>query len=95
VEGFEGIYAHVRLSNISTQYYYVKMKYIDGFYYFFVILLLATGLIAFLRFVLAEAYIDNEGFLHEPFPLIPIGYLLIIIAVTAIIMRLWRNRRQR
>lgn len=42
------------------------------------ITLLVLGMISFLTNILIGSYIDKDGFLHEPFALIPIGYLLFL-----------------
>ncbi|MBW8809902.1 MAG: DUF3955 domain-containing protein [Lysobacter sp.] len=58
--------------------------------------LLALGCACLLAFNLIGSTIDAQGMLHEPFGLIPIGWLLIVIgAVTgtiAVARRLWRGR---
>lgn len=41
------------------------------------ITLLLLGVTSFLSNILIGSYIDKDGLLHEPFALIPIGYLLI------------------
>lgn len=56
------------------------------------VLLVVLGFIALITFRLVGSSIDADGFLREPFALLPIGFLLVLVGcVTALIG--WIKRR--
>ncbi|MNV68980.1 hypothetical protein D3C71_1618580 [compost metagenome] len=56
------------------------------------VLLVVLGFIALITFRLMGSSIDADGFLREPFALLPIGFLLVVVGcVTALIG--WIKRR--
>ena len=56
------------------------------------ILLLMTGGLCLLAFNLIGATIDAQGVLHEPFALLPIGFLLIALGALSYIYHLVKNK---
>tara|TARA_X000000368_G_scaffold388756_1_gene350509 strand:- start:4100 stop:4297 length:198 start_codon:yes stop_codon:yes gene_type:complete len=42
---------------------------------------LVTGVLCFLLFYLIGSEVDESGYLHEPFFLLPIGFISIIISM--------------
>lgn len=47
----------------------------------FAALFTVLGMISLLSFRLIGAYVDSQGYLHEPFGLLPLGYLLIFVGI--------------
>tara|TARA_B100000963_G_scaffold354584_1_gene371368 strand:+ start:620 stop:814 length:195 start_codon:yes stop_codon:yes gene_type:complete len=43
--------------------------------------ILSIGIICFIAFELAGSSVDKEGILNEPFFLIPVGWVLILISI--------------
>ncbi len=58
------------------------------------IILLLAGIGCFIALTLIGSYVDEQGILHEPFALIPIGYLLSIMGILGTLLRVtleaWR-----
>jgi len=58
------------------------------------IVVLLAGMGYFLVLSLIGSYVDEQGILHEPFALVPIGYLLSIIGILGTLLRVtldaWR-----
>ncbi|CND12739.1 MULTISPECIES: DUF3955 domain-containing protein [Yersinia pseudotuberculosis complex] len=54
-----------------------------------------TGLGCFISKALAGSYIDEDGVLHEPFFLIPLGYLFLLVALIALITFLIAKYKER
>lgn len=52
------------------------------------------GIGCFLLSMVLGSSIDSEGFLHEPFFLIPIGYLLIALGIVSAVVYLFRSFRK-
>jgi hypothetical protein len=50
-------------------------------YYLPSLLLFILGCISFITYIIIGSYVDENGFLIEPFFLIPIGYLLLVLGV--------------
>jgi hypothetical protein len=48
------------------------------------LILIAVGVTCFAAFGLIGSSIDQDGFLHEPFPLIPIGELFIALGAITV-----------
>ena len=61
-------------------------------------ILLIVGLLCFALFQLIGSTVDEKGFVHEPFFLLPIGWLLVFAAITTSIIqglrRLVKNTRR-
>ena len=51
------------------------------------IFLISAGACCFLLFIIIGSSIDDQGMLHEPFALIPIGYLFIALGLLSGIIR--------
>lgn len=62
---------------------------------YFSITMIITGIISFLLFTLIGSTVDSNGYLQEPFFLVPIGYLFLLVGliggVTYIIRRFKQN----
>ena len=56
------------------------------------ILLLMTGGLCLLAFNLIGSTVDAQGVLHEPFGLLPIGFLLIVLGALIYIYQLAKNK---
>lgn len=57
-------------------------------------LLILAGLGCFLAFNLMGSTLDAQGMLHEPFALLPLGYLLIFMGlVLGLLPALWSGLR--
>ena len=56
------------------------------------ILLLMTGGLCLLAFNLIGSTVDAQGVLHEPFGLLPIGFLLMILGALIYIYQLTKNK---
>ncbi|MCH7373177.1 DUF3955 domain-containing protein [Aeromonas sp. MR16] len=41
----------------------------------------ALGVISLISFQLIGSYVDSQGYLHEPFGLLPIGFLFIFMGI--------------
>jgi hypothetical protein len=54
-------------------------------------LLILAGLGCFLAFNLLGSTLDAQGFLHEPFALLPLGYLLLFIGMVLSLRPLLRR----
>ena len=57
------------------------------------ILLFIIGLLCLLAFNLIGSTVDAQGVLHEPFGLIPIGFLLIVLGVVLYGYQRLKNKR--
>lgn len=58
-------------------------------------LLILAGLGCFLAFNLMGSTLDAQGMLHEPFALLPLGYLLIFMGlVLGLLPALWSGLRR-
>jgi hypothetical protein len=56
--------------------------------------LMAAGFACWIAFALIGSTVDSQGVLHEPFGLIPIGWLLLLLGVLVIVLRiLWVGLR--
>jgi len=54
----------------------------------------AAGFACWIAFALIGSTVDSQGVLHEPFGLIPIGWLLLLLGVLVIVLRiLWVGLR--
>ncbi len=58
-------------------------------------LLILAGLGCFLAFNLRGSTLDAQGFLHEPFALLPLGYLLLFTGMVLTVIPLLRKGRTR
>ncbi len=58
-------------------------------------LLILAGLGYFLAFNLLGSTLDAQGFLHEPFALLPLGYLLLFTGMVLTVIPLLRKGRTR
>ncbi|AUZ81046.1 DUF3955 domain-containing protein [Aeromonas caviae] len=58
-------------------------------------LLILAGLGCFLAFNLLGSTLDAQGFLHEPFALLPLGYLLLFTGMALSLLPLLRKGRTR
>lgn len=58
-------------------------------------LLILAGLGCFVAFNLLGTRVDTQGFLHEPFALLPLGYLLLFIGMVLTVIPLLRKGRTR
>ncbi len=58
-------------------------------------LLILAGLGCFLAFNLLGSTLDAQGFLHEPFALLPLGYLLLFTGMVLTVIPLLRKGRTR
>lgn len=56
--------------------------------------LLGLGIACFIALNVIGTHIDDQGILHEPFALIPIGYLLSLAGVLSVLLRIVLNRLQ-
>lgn len=54
--------------------------------------LLGFGIACFIALTLIGSDVDEEGLLHEPFALIPIGYLLCFAGILSVLLRIALNR---
>jgi hypothetical protein len=54
--------------------------------------LLLLGCALLLGFRLAGSSIDENGFLHEPFALLPTGWLLVLVGATCTVAAMIRSR---
>jgi hypothetical protein len=65
------------------------------------VLLMAAGFACWIAFALIGSTVDSQGVLHEPFGLIPIGWLLLLLGGLVIVLRivwvglraLWQAKR--
>jgi hypothetical protein len=57
------------------------------------LLLLAAGALAFAARALIGDRVDAEGFLHEPFFLVPTGYALVALGLLLLLFALLRGGR--
>ena len=55
-------------------------------------LLLVAGALCLLAFNLIGSTVDAQGVLHEPFGLLPIGFLLIVLGALIYIYQLAKNK---
>ena len=55
-------------------------------------LLLVAGALCLLAFNLIGSTVDAQGVLHEPFGLLPIGFLLIVLGALIYIYQLTKNK---
>ncbi|MDM5131126.1 DUF3955 domain-containing protein [Aeromonas piscicola] len=57
----------------------------------------ALGMISLISFNLLGSYVDSQGYLHEPFGLLPIGFLFIfmgiLLALLSVLRAFFRQRR--
>ncbi len=51
------------------------------------VILILAGLACFVLFKLIGSSIDADGHLHEPFGLLPIGFVLILFGVLGLLIR--------
>ncbi len=58
-------------------------------------LLILAGLGCFVAFNLLGSTLDAQGFLHEPFALLPLGYLLLFTGMVLTVIPLLRKGRTR
>ncbi|MEV3825058.1 DUF3955 domain-containing protein [Aeromonas caviae] len=58
-------------------------------------LLNLAGLGCFVAFNLLGSTLDAQGFLHEPFALLPLGYLLLFTSMVLTVIPLLRKGRTR
>ncbi|MFQ2404213.1 DUF3955 domain-containing protein [Aeromonas caviae] len=58
-------------------------------------LLILAGLGCFLAFNLLGSTLDAQGFLHEPFALLPLGYLQLFTGMVLTVIPLLRKGRTR
>ncbi len=58
-------------------------------------LLNLAGLGCFVAFNLLDSTLDAQGFLHEPFALLPLGYLLLFTGMVLTVIPLLRKGRTR
>ncbi|MFQ2482724.1 DUF3955 domain-containing protein [Aeromonas caviae] len=58
-------------------------------------LLNLAGLGCFVAFNLLGSTLDAQGFLHEPFALLPLGYLLLFTGMVLTVIPLLRKGRTR
>ncbi|MFQ2894508.1 DUF3955 domain-containing protein [Aeromonas caviae] len=58
-------------------------------------LLILAGLGCFVAFNLLGTTVDTQGFLHEPFALQPLGYLLLFTGMVLTVIPLLRKGRTR
>jgi len=60
------------------------------------VVLLVMGLACFVAFALIGSTVDENGLLHEPFALIPIGWLLLglamLLLLAGVVKRVWLRR---
>lgn len=56
------------------------------------ILLLGIGVLCFAAFDWIGSSVDENGFLHEPFGLMPVGYLALLMGVISGLVCLIKNR---
>jgi uncharacterized protein DUF3955 len=64
----------------------------DVIFYVLTLISLLFAFFCLLLFADSQVYVDNEGFVHEPFYLVPIGYLFFAIAIIMVIVRFFRSR---
>ncbi|MGY3903178.1 DUF3955 domain-containing protein [Aeromonas lusitana] len=57
-------------------------------------LLMVMGIASFMAFSLIGSTLDEEGFLHEPFALLPLGYLLLLMGAVLALVGVIRARRR-
>jgi hypothetical protein len=50
----------------------------------------ALGMISLISFNLLGSYVDSQGYLHEPFGLLPIGFLFIFIGILLALLSVLR-----
>ncbi|MEE8807203.1 MAG: DUF3955 domain-containing protein [Lactimicrobium sp.] len=60
--------------------------------------LLVAGIVCFIAKAVTGSYVDSQGYLHEAFALLPIGYLLVaagivVIAAAAIAFGMEKHHR--
>lgn len=60
----------------------------------FGVLLMVLGVGSFMGFSLIGSTLDEAGFLHEPFPLLPLGYLLLLTGAGVAMLGVIRTRRR-
>jgi Protein of unknown function (DUF3955) len=56
--------------------------------------LLLLGFVLLIAFRYIGSSIDQDGFLHEPFALLPVGWLLVILGVTWSVVATIRSTRR-
>ncbi|MGV3243296.1 DUF3955 domain-containing protein [Staphylococcus sp. 11261D007BR] len=54
---------------------------------FFIVLCLSLSIISFMMKAFIGSYVDQEGLLHEPFFLIPLGFLFLLITLILILIK--------
>lgn len=59
------------------------------------VLLMVMGVGSFMAFSLIGSSLDKQGFLHEPFALLPLGYLLLLTGAGLTFLGFLRVRSQR
>ncbi len=59
------------------------------------LLLVVLAFALILAFNLMGSRVDADGWLHEPFALIPLAWLSALAGVLLLAVGLWRRRRQR
>ncbi|MEG0006739.1 MAG: DUF3955 domain-containing protein [Aeromonas sp.] len=57
-------------------------------------LLMVMGIASFMAFSLIGSTLDEEGLLHEPFALLPLGYLLLLTGAALALVGVIRARRR-
>ncbi|MGY3942574.1 DUF3955 domain-containing protein [Aeromonas tecta] len=57
-------------------------------------LLIVMGIASFMAFSLIGSTLDQQGFLQEPFALLPLGYLLLLAGAGLVLFGLVRARRR-
>lgn len=70
-----------------------EMKKIKWNLYFSITMIVA-GIISFLLFTLIGSTVDNNGYLQEPFFLVPIGYLFLLVGLIGGVTYLIRRFKQ-
>jgi len=56
-------------------------------------LLIFLGGLSLLTFRFIGSNVDSEGVLHEPFALLPLGFLLLIVGIIMVVAGLVRRKR--
>jgi len=54
--------------------------------------LLLSGFALLVAFRLNGSTVDQNGFVHEPFALLPIGWLLLVVGATSTVVAMIRSR---
>jgi Na+/H+-dicarboxylate symporter len=57
-------------------------------------LLMVMGIASFMAFSLIGSTLNEQGFLQEPFALLPLGYLLLLAGAGLVLFGLVRSRRR-